>query len=91
MPARASGDARNVGAQRRFLTRQGRTLVIPSTPTETPAGQRIVTLKRMQAAWTTELPYLVDVAPERAFHYAEALDDLAALIRQLEHDSERPQ
>ena len=53
-----------------------------STTTE----ERIAFLKALHAEWMRELPQLLHTDPERAVHHAEALDDLASLIGQLELD-----
>ena len=48
--------------------------------------ERVAALKRLYAAWETELEQIAAHDPERARHHAEALLDLQNLIRQLEND-----
>jgi hypothetical protein len=45
---------------------------------------RIRYLKCLRVQWTTELQHLEDIDLDRAFHLAEAIQDLSTVIRDLE-------
>jgi hypothetical protein len=47
-------------------------------------ADRIACLKRLHVQWTTELQHLNGVERERAFHLAEAIQDLNTVISNLE-------
>jgi hypothetical protein len=60
-------------------------LLIPiCVDTQVYVAERIAFLKRLYEQWAAELDQLVGIEPERALHHAEALEDLANLIRELE-------
>ena len=65
------------------------TLLLPKGSVATPTD-RLQRLHVLGEKWTRELRQLVAVDAERAMHLAEALDDLALMIRRLEEPSTGP-